>query len=922
MGPGVMDSPPNGRSSDAQANQWPLGRLRHWLQRIQGNRQARNSAQDLRGAEAVAETHNRELQRSQAEATRLLERFRAFFATLPLAALIVDDKGLILEANQAAEQLFELPDDHLRRHLFTGLIDEADRDTAIEALSSDWETHRADLIEIGLHSVFGRPIVADLHIARLPGRLGGGHQSVCALVDRSQAVTQRRALREQAESLRHHRAELAERLKELGCLYDVVKLKSQPNTPIPQVLQQVAERLPAAFVEPQRIAACISLPAQSFASAGFVPNAAMLETPFAVPGCGAGWIRIAYHDRDQDAGPSAGFLPEEKSLIEAVAGHLTSFLQQRASEAEVARMTRLYDTLSATNRAIVRNSREDLLLAELCRITVERGGLAACLISRRDAQTGSLVPAAATYAEPTQSLQPPRASPSGEVEGLKLAYGLALPLRVDGELVGAKTVYATEPDFFTPDVVELLDKTAKDIAYALDHFARDTARAAAEQGLSLRERQLDEANRQLLAAQEIAQLGHWEIDAESGRVRWSTQIYRLFDLDPQTEPPPLHRQHLLLHPADFPLFEHQIADALATGEPFQLNLRCIRAGGAVRHLEVRGQARTDAAGRVLALYGTAQDVTDQHLADTRLRQAAKVFESTADAIIVTDTTQRILAVNRAFTEITGYTETDVIGESPQILQSDRRDHALFRAIWAVLAQTGSWRGELWHRRRDGEPYRARMTLSAVTGAQGTVTNYLVVFSDITSLQRSQERIDYLTHHDALTDLPNRILFRARLDHGLQQAERDQSRLAVMLLNLNRFKLVNESLGPALGDELLRQVAQGLGAALRPSDTLARLGGDEFGLVLEGLEGPHQAADRAQRLLELCAQPRSLTTGELSVTASLGISVYPSNGEDGETLLRYAGVALNRAKERGPNAFEFFEQAMETEAVTRLQLESD
>jgi|GEM_PF-6227469 len=215
MGPGVMDSPPNGRSSDAQANQWPLGRLRHWLQRIQGNRQARNSAQDLRGAEAVAETHNRELQRSQAEATRLLERFRAFFATLPLAALIVDDKGLILEANQAAEQLFELPDDHLRRHLFTGLIDEADRDTAIEALSSDWETHRADLIEIGLHSVFGRPIVADLHIARLPGRLGGGHQSVCALVDRSQAVTQRRALREQAESLRHHRAELAERLLEL-----------------------------------------------------------------------------------------------------------------------------------------------------------------------------------------------------------------------------------------------------------------------------------------------------------------------------------------------------------------------------------------------------------------------------------------------------------------------------------------------------------------------------------------------------------------------------------------------------------------------------------------------------------------------------------------------------------------------------------
>ncbi|MBK1702611.1 hypothetical protein CKO22_17415, partial [Thiococcus pfennigii] len=432
---------------------------------------------------------------------------------------------------------------------------------------------------------------------------------------------------------------------------------------------------------------------------------------------------------------------------------------------------------------------------------------------------------------------------------------------------------------------------------------------------------LRESHRRLTEAERLAQLGHWECDLASGQPVWSEQVYRIFGLDPDRPPPPPVGEHgRLFHADDVDEYQRVMARTRETGEPFAFVLRVWRSDGALRWLSATGHLERTADGCPRRLFGTAQDVTEQHDAAERLRQAAQVFESTGDGVIITDAAERILAVNRAFTEITGYTETELLGETPRALKSGRHDRAFYQAMWASLRRTGSWRGEIWNRRKGGEIYPELLTISAVPGHDGGVSHYVAVFSDLTSLKRSEEQLEHLAHHDPLTELPNRALFRTRLAHGLQRAERDRRRLGVLVMDLDRFKVINDSMGPASGDEALRQIGASLTEALRPGDTLARLGGDEFGLILEDLGDPSVAVATAQRLMAICARPRQLGGREVAITACVGIGLYPGDGDDGDSLLRHADVALSQAKEAGPQTLQFFEPAMERSVVERLHLE--
>ncbi|GEO81301.1 diguanylate cyclase domain-containing protein [Pararhodospirillum oryzae] len=277
----------------------------------------------------------------------------------------------------------------------------------------------------------------------------------------------------------------------------------------------------------------------------------------------------------------------------------------------------------------------------------------------------------------------------------------------------------------------------------------------------------------------------------------------------------------------------------------------------------------------------------------------KVFAHSADAIVVTDADNAIISVNPTFTEITGYSARDVLGRNPRLLASGRHDQAFYKAMWESLEETGHWRGEIWNRRRDGTVYAQRLTISRLNDEAGRALNYIGIFSDITEQRQRADALNHQAHHDALTGLPNRGLLMDRLGQGLIRAERDGAMLAVLFLDLDGFKPVNDTFGHRSGDGVLAEVARRLQAGLRQSDTVARLGGDEFVVVLHDITSPEAAVVLANKLIDDIGQPLALEGGqEVTLGASIGLALFPRHGTDARSLLAAADGAMYQAKRAG------------------------
>jgi diguanylate cyclase (GGDEF)-like protein/PAS domain S-box-containing protein len=305
--------------------------------------------------------------------------------------------------------------------------------------------------------------------------------------------------------------------------------------------------------------------------------------------------------------------------------------------------------------------------------------------------------------------------------------------------------------------------------------------------------------------------------------------------------------------------------------------------------------------------------------DASIRLAAEVFEQGKEGIMITDTRGRIVRVNRAFSEISGYGEADALGQTAGLLSSGRHGKEFYRAMWDAIDASGHWQGEIWNRRKDGNIYPEWLAISRVLDDNGQPSHYVGIFSDISAHKEAEARIQRLAHFDALTGLPNRALLQDRARHALGMAQRSGEQVAVLFVDLDHFKNINDTLGHRIGDELLVEVGRRMGDMVRNEDTVSRQGGDEFVVVLLGVDAD-DAAHISQKLIEAVAVTFRVEQYELVVTPSIGIAMYPSDGEDFEALCKSADTAMYRAKQDGRNTFRFFTPQMQEHSVRKMQLE--
>ncbi|WP_051937899.1 EAL domain-containing protein [Ferriphaselus sp. R-1] len=339
-------------------------------------------------------------------------------------------------------------------------------------------------------------------------------------------------------------------------------------------------------------------------------------------------------------------------------------------------------------------------------------------------------------------------------------------------------------------------------------------------------------------------------------------------------------------------------------------------------LDVHKAPLVNELGEVIGVVGSARDVTAQKEIEERLRLASLVLQNSSEALLITDADNRIVDINPAFTHLTGYTRDEVIGKNPSILQSGKQSAAFYREMWQQIDETGRWQGEIWNRRKDGEIYAEWLTINTLHHADGSVHRHVALFSDITEKKRNEELIWTHANFDQLTQLPNRRMFYDRLSQDMKKAHRTHQRLALLYLDLDRFKEINDTLGHDFGDALLIAAAHRIASCVRESDTVSRLGGDEFTIILDGLEDPGCVERIADAILQKLAEPFTLGDEVSYVSASLGITLYPDDAANQEELLRNADQAMYVAKNAGRNCFRYFTSTMQESAQYRLHLLND
>ncbi|MCD5361504.1 EAL domain-containing protein [Chromobacterium aquaticum] len=432
----------------------------------------------------------------------------------------------------------------------------------------------------------------------------------------------------------------------------------------------------------------------------------------------------------------------------------------------------------------------------------------------------------------------------------------------------------------------------------------------------------DDAQRRQREALALARIGYWEWRRGDAAPHWSAELYQLCQREPAQFQPVAAQLPALLPPTDWPLLRRALRQALRLRAAAQLDHRLLLPDGRERFVRHHIAQERDAGGRLLRLSGTLQDINEFKRREQALQQAAVVYEHTLEGVVIADADKRILDVNQAFCAITGYPRAELLGQMPRLLHSGHHDAGFYRQLWQSVEESGRWQGEIWNRHKDGSAAPAWLTVTVVRDENGAVRNYVGVFSDIAQIKKSAAEMAQLAHYDSLTTLPNRLLFLSRLEHAIETAKRERRRVAVLFIDLDNFKQINDTQGHGAGDHLLVEVAARLKDCLRANDTVARIGGDEFLILLENQKADNPVIDIANKIVKACARPFQLEGQPVTVGCSVGISIYPRDGQDAESLMRNADAAMYQAKNEGKGAFRFYTEELTQRARLRVEQEQE
>jgi diguanylate cyclase (GGDEF)-like protein/PAS domain S-box-containing protein len=623
-------------------------------------------------------------------------------------------------------------------------------------------------------------------------------------------------------------------------------------------------------------------------------------------------------------------------------------LDKQLDAKKIQRLKNLYMALSLCNQSIVRCKSEMELFEQACRHVVEFGGMDMAWIGMVDSTNQQINPVVkfgkhsdvvdgiqittdintsfsccsteqaihldqAVWHQNIDTIENPQAWYQTK-KAAGIMASASLPLHRANKIIGAFTFYSAETDVFDAEVQKLLSEIVADVDYAINNFANEAARHESELALSKNRAYLKAViesepecvktvdSRGVLLDMNKAGLAMLETDS----VAHVNQIGLKAFIAPE---------HL-----DAFMDLHQRVLNGATGT---LEFEIIGLHGTRRWMETNSTRLLDSETGDASVLSITHDITERKRGEAQQRIAAQVFERSMEGILVTDAHKKIVLVNKAFTTTTGFTQDEAFGKKPsELINSGVHDQVFYQKIADTVRLNGFWQGEIWNRRKNGEIYPELLSISTVTDEFNKVTHYTGIFTDLTVLKKSEQKLEFLAHHDPLTSLPNRVLLLYRLQHGLESAKRNKKQLALMMLDLDSFKHINDSFGHLAGDELLQQVAERLTKRLRKMDTVARLGGDEFTLVLTDISEADDAGRLAKIIIDDLSEPFYLNThGEVRIGASIGISVFPENSDTPEILLQQADTALYLAKSQGRGRYAYFTEDLTVAARARTDLEA-
>lgn len=628
--------------------------------------------------------------------------------------------------------------------------------------------------------------------------------------------------------------------------------------------------------------------------------------------------------------------------------------ERRLAESRIHHLTQLYQALSEVNQAIVRMDNDQDLFAVVCRSAVNFGGMKMAWIGQLDPESQRILPVAA-YGEGTEYVDnlfvsanpniPEGLGPTGTAvrdnqtiitnhfstdavtalwheKARKFGWGssVAIPIQRDQAPYAVLNVYHENSNAFDNEAIALLLEMAGDISFALVNFERESKEQKLVSALNYAHKHINQIVN--LSPAVIYTLKTNTSEAfDIGFI--SENVYKMTGHAKEIwETHDFWRAHI--HPEDKPIVIKAQESLFETGL-LNHQYRFKHANGSYIWIEDQLMLVRDDEGNPLEIVGAWLDITERLNAEEKLRINSKVFESSREGILITNENNEIISVNRAFTQITGHAYEDVIGKTPDTLISSDATPASHEAMWESLYKQGYWQDEVTNRRKNGELYPQSISISTIKadgkGNNGKASQYICIITDISERKKAEERIQFLSNFDPLTNLPNRNLLNDRITLALASAKRLKNIVTLMYLDLDRFKFINESLGPTAGDRLLKELAERLQANLRPEDTVCRQGGDEFIILLPNTDA-EGAAHVAKKLLDIIAQPFYFDGQRVVLTASIGISAYPQDGQNFDQLAQSADAALYRAKREGRNNFQFFARQMHEQAHDVLLLENE